>query len=67
MSTNKVKKTVSFNITNKDDLVMLEHIEEINFSGYVKELIYADIQRRNQSLKIIKKTNEGGIKIVVGG
>lgn len=63
---NKVRKTVSFNITSGLDAEMLSHLENVNFSGYVKELIAADIQKRQQPLKIVKKTNNGGIKIVVG-
>lgn len=66
MSENKVRKTVSFNITNKHDNQMLEHIENVNFSGYVKELIAADILRRQQDYKIVKKTANKGIRIVVG-
>lgn len=57
---NKVRKTVSFNITNPHDVDMLEHIEEKNFSGYVKELIAADIERKN---KKVVKSNNGSIKI----
>ena len=63
---NKVKKTVSFNITNQNDVDMLVHIEDLNFSGYVKDLIASDIQKRKQPLQIVKKTESGGIKIVVG-
>jgi hypothetical protein len=63
---NKVRKTVSFNVTNKQDLECLEHIKETNFSGYVKDLIYADIQKRKQALRIVHKSTNGGIKIVVG-
>lgn len=64
---NKVIKSVSFNVTNKLDNQMLEHISKQNFSVYVKELIAADILRRQQELRIVKKTSNGGIKIVVGG
>lgn len=67
MSGNKIRKSVSFNITNDLDNQMLSHIEKINFSGYVKELIAADMLKRQQDLKIVKKTSNGGIKIVVGG
>lgn len=63
---NRFPKSVSFNHTVADDLKILEHVKDMNFSGYVKELILADIQRRNQPLKIVKKTENGGIKIVVG-
>ena len=63
---NKVRKTVSFNIQNESDKECLEYIDQVNFSGYVKELIQADMQKRKQSLKIVHKSQNGGIKIVVG-
>jgi hypothetical protein len=66
MSKNKVIKSVGFNITNEQDQVLLERIKDVNFSPYVKELILADIQKRNQALKIVQKSKNGGIKIVVG-
>lgn len=65
MSKNKVRKTVSFNITNERDVKYLEHIKDINFSGYVKELIDKDLQQK-EKLRIIQKNEKGGIKIVVG-
>lgn len=67
MSENKVRKTVSFNITNDKDTEILRHIEGANFSGYVKELIASDILKRNQERRIIKRSDRGGIKIVIGG
>lgn len=42
---NKVVKTISFNITKADDLKILEHIQKMNFSGYVKKLIWRDMKR----------------------
>jgi hypothetical protein len=66
LSKNKVIKSVGFNITNEQDRVLLERIKEVNFSPYVKELILADIQKRNQALKIVQKSQNGGIKIVLG-
>jgi hypothetical protein len=66
LSKNKVIKSVGFNVTNEQDQALLEHLKELNFSPYVKELILADIQKRNQALKIVKKSENGGIKIVVG-
>jgi hypothetical protein len=66
LSKNKVIKSVGFNITNDQDQAILEHLKEVNFSPYVKELILADIQKRNQALKIVQKSANGGIKIVVG-
>jgi post-segregation antitoxin (ccd killing protein) len=61
---NKIRKTVSFNITNEKDRKYLERIKDINFSGYVKELIEKDIQ--STQAKTIHKSNSGGIKIVIG-
>jgi hypothetical protein len=43
MSQNKVVKPVSFNITKPDDAKMLDHVKRRNFSGYVKKLIWQDI------------------------
>lgn len=65
---NKRVKSISFNITNPQDKAFLDCLEneKIEFSGYVKELIFADMQRRNAPLKIVKRSNSGGIKIVVG-
>jgi hypothetical protein len=65
---NKRVKSISFNITNPKDLEFLERLEQekIEFSRYVKELIFADMARRNAPLKIVKRSDSGGIKIVVG-
>jgi hypothetical protein len=46
MSGNKIVKSVSFNIMNENDKVYLERIKDLNFSGYVKQLIEQDIQER---------------------
>lgn len=62
----KVVKPVSLNDSKEEDCRILEHIKNINFSGYVKELILLDIARRNQPMKIVQKSQNGGIKIVVG-
>lgn len=67
MSKNKVVKSVSFNITNEEDQEFLEYIEHVNFSGYVKDLMRVDLQKRKQELKIVQKTEKGGWKIVLGG
>lgn len=45
MSENKVRKTVSFNITNPEDVKLLELIEDKNFSGYIKELLKEKLQK----------------------
>jgi hypothetical protein len=51
---NKIRKTVSFNVTNEEDRKYLERIENVNFSGYVKRLIEKDIKSR----RIIKSETE---------
>ncbi|MFJ5713096.1 hypothetical protein [Neobacillus sp. NPDC093127] len=66
MSKNKVVKPVSLNTTKEEDAKILSFIANLNFSGYVKELILADIDKRNQPLRIVQKSQNGGIKIVVG-
>ena len=45
MTTNKLVKSVSFNVTNETDALILKAIKRRkNFSGYVKKLLLADIQ-----------------------
>ncbi|MCM3763423.1 hypothetical protein [Neobacillus niacini] len=61
---NKEVRSVAFHKIK--DQKILEFIENQNFSGYVKELISLDIERRNRALQIVKKTDKGGIKIVLG-
>lgn len=67
MSKNKVIKSVSFNSNSEKDREFLQHIEKVNFSGYVKDLIQADLQRRKDDRKIVHKSCNGGIKIFIGG
>ena len=64
---NKKVKSISFNISNPKEKAFLERLEneKIEFSGYVKELIFADLERRNSPLRIVQKSKNGGIKIVV--
>lgn len=59
-------KSVSFNSENKEDKELLEALEGMVFSRYVKELILTDIEKKKQPLKIVQKNLNGGIKIVVG-
>jgi hypothetical protein len=61
---NRFPKSVSFNHTVADDLKILEHVKDMNFSGYVKELILADIKRK-EVLEKARKNGEG-IKAVLG-
>jgi uncharacterized protein YbcV (DUF1398 family) len=70
VASNRFSKPVAFNRTVVDDQKRLEHIGEQPFSTYVKELIDADIIRYEQlaskkdSIRIVQKTNAGGIKYV---
>lgn len=66
MSKNKVVKPVAFNSAKDVDIKILNFIEKQNFSGYVKSLILEDIERRNQPMRIVHISKNGGIKIVVG-
>jgi hypothetical protein len=67
LADNRFPKSVHFNRKNESDQKILEHVKQMDsFSGYVKELILADIEKRNQALKIVHKSENGGIKIVVG-
>lgn len=62
----KIVKSVSFNSENNEDRELLEALEGVVFSRYVKELILTDIEKKKQPLKIVQKNINGGIKIVVG-
>jgi hypothetical protein len=42
----KSAKPVSFNTKNQRDVEMLKHVSRKNFSGYVKQLIWADMQAK---------------------
>lgn len=68
MSTNKKVKSVSFNITNPREKEFLDTLEteKWEFATYVKELIFADMERRKAPLKIVQRSQNGGIRIVVG-
>lgn len=48
MRKNNVIKSVSFSETNPDDRKMLKYIKRRNFSGYMKKLLMADIEAREQ-------------------
>ncbi|WP_106494841.1 hypothetical protein [Lentibacillus sp. Marseille-P4043] len=48
MGGNKIIKSVSFNITNENDKKMLKAIKRRNFSGYVKKLLLADIDKKEK-------------------
>lgn len=47
MSGNKIFKSVSFNISKQDDVILLEYLKRRNFSGYVKNLILEDLKRQD--------------------
>lgn len=71
MSENKVHKSVSLNKNNPDDVIVLKVIEQpgFNFNGFAREAMLEKItreQRQEQALRIVKKSEGGGIKIVVG-
>lgn len=68
MMSGKKPKSVSFNEKNGRDKEILRFVEDegISFAPYVKELIYSDMMRRKEGLRIIQKNKKGGIKIVVG-
>lgn len=48
MSANKIIKSVSFNLTNADDDLILKAVKRRNFSGYVKKLILADLKSKSE-------------------
>jgi hypothetical protein len=52
VSSNKIRKTISLNKTNANDIPLIERIESIsNFNDYIKRLIEKDVKSR----KIIVK------------
>lgn len=64
MSDNRITKPVSFNTKKEDDAKILKHIGRRNFSGYVKKLIQADMQKKEAAKKGGQpvKSIDGGIK-----
>lgn len=44
----KFAKPVAFNEKNEKDRLMLKHVKRRNFSGYVKKLIWEDINIKKQ-------------------
>lgn len=42
---NRFSKPVAFNHKNEKDQKILDHVKRRNFSGYVKKLILADMQK----------------------
>jgi hypothetical protein len=47
LSKNKIRKTISLNITNEKDIPLIERIESVsNFNDYIKRLIEKDIKSR---------------------
>lgn len=49
---NRFSKPVAFNHKNQKDQEILNHVKRRNFSGYVKKLILADIQRGKGNLSV---------------
>lgn len=43
----KTIKTTSFNDRNPNEAAMLKHVKRKNYSGYVKRLIWEDMQRKD--------------------
>lgn len=62
MSKNKVKKTVSLNCTNPDDLKIIDKInkEGFIFNAYVRKLILEDIRKEEIKSKM-QRNEKGGI------
>lgn len=66
MSKNKIVKSVSFNKTNVKEKEFLDRMlkDKIEFATYVKELIFADMERLNAPLRIVKRSEKGGITYI---
>lgn len=63
MSGNKIIKSVSFNITNEQDQLMLKAIKRRNFSGYVKKLILEDLAKGKEVKE--EKTETKAVEVPV--
>lgn len=51
MSKNKFPKSVSFNLNNVNDQLILKHVKKRNFSGYVKRLILEDMAQKGKGIE----------------
>lgn len=51
---NRFSKPVAFNRTKEEDQKILKHVSRKNFSGYVKKLILADMEKA-QPIPVKKK------------
>jgi hypothetical protein len=62
---NKIIKSISFNVTNAEDVIMLKAIKKRNFSGYVKKLIMADLNIRKGLIfdEVKNEINEESIEM----
>lgn len=58
MSKNKFPRSVSFNTNNAVDQAILDFVKRRNFSGYVKQLILADMRAKGIEIpsKVRKNT-----------
>lgn len=56
--TQTINKTVNFNRNTDDDLI--GHIEDrnLNFSGYVKDLIRMDLKKKHQTIEKFKEDGD---------
>jgi hypothetical protein len=54
-------KPVSFNMENEDEKQLFEYVNRIsNFSGYVKKLMWNDMNRKKPEME---RTPSGGMKL----
>lgn len=54
---NKRVKAVSFNLDRDEEQRLWKHVSKRNFSGYVKKLIQADIERKAKKSAITQRAN----------
>lgn len=68
---NRFSKPVAFNKTNSEDQLIIEHVKDLNFSGYVKGLILGDLKKQaaktdpEVDIGIIKNKENGVTKITI--
>lgn len=57
----KFSKPVAFNEKNEKDKLMLQHVKRRNFSGYVKKLIWKDMNLENIEKEHVEQFEQSNV------